>query len=288
MSKKNEERDSLGERMKRYERVANNQTFMQGLPLYARIDGRHFTKFSKGFGYPYPELNEKCGYELTYAMQCTADMLCKEFNCSLVETHSDEISLAWTDVAKAPFDGEYFKLVSNLASYATSVFLCRIGPIITDKLERGEYPSFDCRVFQVPNRAELANLFVWRQNDCMRGCLNQYAQQFFSHKELMGKSCAERKQMCLDAGHDYDNNVATSFKFGYFCERSLYEYEIPEEYRKDDGVTTVMRTKIDRKVIDFPISKVMNKVQFLFDGEEPVMGTTRLEHGHRPEQPNED
>ena len=280
--------DDLGDRMKRYEAVSNSQKLIPGLPLYARIDGRHFSKFTKGFGYPYPELGNKCGYEMTSAMRFTADALCKEFNCALVETHSDEISLAWEDITKAPFDGEYFKLVSNLASYATSVFLCRIRSFICDKLMKGEYPSFDCRVFQVPNMAELANLFVWRQNDCMRGCLNQYAQQFFSHKQLDGKSGAERHQMCLDAGHDYDNNVDAVFKYGYFCRRENYEAEIPEEFRTqeqiDKGVTTVIRSRISQFKIDFPISKILNKVQFLFYDEGPVMGTTRLEHGHRPEE----
>ena len=283
--------DDLGDRMKRYEAVTTSQMLIPGLPLYARIDGRHFSKFTKGFGYPYPELGDKCGYEMSMAMQFTAEALCKEFNCSLVETHSDEISLGWTELEKAPFDGEYFKLVSNIASYATAVFFHKINPLIPDKLSKCSYPSFDCRVFQVPNIMELINLFIWRQNDCMRGCLNQYAQQFFSHKELQGKSGAERLQMCKDAGHDYDNNVNAVFKFGYFCHREKYQIEIPEEHRSPleiaNGITTVIRTRIAPFKIDFPLSKLLNKIQFLFYDEEPALGTTRLEHGHRPE-PNID
>jgi len=261
--------DDLGNRMKRYESV--NDTFLiPGLPLYARVDGRHFSNFTKGFGYPYPELGDKCGYEITQAMQFTADALCKEFNCSLVETHSDEISLGWTDIEKAPFDGRYFKLVSNIASYATSVFLCRIRPFICDKLMKGNYPSFDCRVFQVPNLMELANLFIWRQNDCMRGCLNQYAQQFFSHKQLQGKSGKERYDMLIAAGHGYDNNVASVFRFGYFCGKQSYVMEIPPEHIKSDGETTCTRTMIAKKSVEYPISHIENKVEFLFFGEEPT------------------
>lgn len=283
--------DDLGDRMKKYERIANSQMLIPTLPLYARIDGRHFSKFTKGFGYPYPELGDKCGYEMTSAMRFTAEALCKEFSCSLVETHSDEISLGWVEVEKAPFNGEYFKLVSNLASYATSVFFHKIHSIIPDKLERGQYPSFDCRVFQVPNMAELANLFVWRQNDCMRGCLNQYAQQFFSHKELQGKSGAERLQMCKDAGHDYENKVNDVFKYGFFCHRETYQAPIPEEFRTPiqiaNDVTTVTRSRISRLAIGFPISKLLNKIQFLFYDEDPAFGTTRLEHGHRPDSETE-
>jgi len=280
--------DDLGDRMKRYERISNSQTLIPGIPMYARIDGRHFSKFTRGCGFPYPELEDKCGYEIPNAMQRTADALCKEFGCSLVETHSDEISLAWIDIDKAPFDGEYFKLVSNLASYAGVIFFHHISQFIPDKIAKGNFPSFDCRLFQVPNLAELANLFVWRQNDCMRGCLNQYAQQFFSHRMLDKKSGAERHQMCLDAGHDYDNNVDAVFKYGYFCNRQTYQAEIPEKFRTpleiENGITTVTRSKIARKVIDFPVSKLLNKIQFLFYDEGPCFGTTRLEHGHRPEK----
>ena len=280
--------DDLGDRMKRYEAVSNSQKLIPGLPLYARIDGRHFHTFTKGFGFPYPELGDKCGYELPCTMFKTADALCKEFNCTLVETHSDEISLGWLKVEQAPFDGEYFKLVSNLASYAGAVFFRHIQYSIPDKLEKGIIPSFDCRVFQVPDTIELANLFVWRQNDCMRGSLNQYAQQFFSHKQLQGKSGKERYQMLLDAGHEYNENVNATFRYGYFCCHQTYQVEVPEEFRTPimvaNGVTTATRSRIAQKEVDFPISKILNKVQFLFYDEEPVMGTTRLEHGHRPDE----
>lgn len=281
MSKNN---DDLGNRMKRYEAVSNSQFLMSGLPLYARIDGRHFSKFTKGFGYPYPELGDKCGYEMPSAMQKTADALCKEFNCSLVETHSDEISLGWVDVGKAPFDGEYFKLVSNLASYATVVFFKEIWKYIPDKIANGELPSFDCRVFQVPDLMELANCFVWRQNDCMRGCLNQYAQRFFSHKELVGKSGKERLKMCLDAAHDYEKNVSPVFKYGYFCRREIYEVELTEQYRTKEqianGIIAVARSRIARFPIEFAMaSRLLNKVEFLFFDDEPSLGDTRLAYG---------
>lgn len=278
--------DDLGDRMKRYEAVANSQKLILGLPLYARIDGRHFSKFTKGFGYPFPEFRDKCGYEMTSAMQKTANALCKEFGCSLVETHSDEISLGWTDVSKAPFDGEYFKLVSNMASYAGVMFFHNIAQHIPDKIANGNFPSFDCRVFQVPDMMELANLFVWRQNDCMRGCLNQYAQLCFSHKQLQGKSGKERLQMCLDAGHDYENRVNYVFKYGYFCNRQTYEGEIPEEFRKEGQPTTVIRSKIAQKVVMFPLSKCSNKIEFLFGGEDAKFENTRLEHGHKPTKEN--
>ena len=271
---KEDEKDTLGARMKRYESVQDTQ-LIPNLPLYARVDGRHFSKFTKGFGYPYKELEArgKCGFELTAAMQKTAEALCKEFNCTLVETHSDEISMAWTDISKAPFDGRTFKLVSNIASYASVVFFHNVRDIIPDKLERGIFPSFDCRVFQVPDLTELANLFVWRQNDCIRGCLNQYAQQFFSHKQLDGKTCTEREDMLLDEGHDWQNMVDDAFKYGFFCHKVRIE-EPPPEWLEDMGYKVpekVIRTRIERLKVSARLANLGNKPEFLFEGEAPKL-----------------
>lgn len=280
---KEDMKDTLGARMKRYEAVQDTQ-LIPNLPLYARVDGRHFSKFTKGFGYPYKELaaQGKCGFELTAAMQKTAEALCKEFNCTLVETHSDEISMAWTDFSKAPFDGRYFKLVSNIASYAGVVFFHHIRDIIPDKIAKGAFPSFDCRVFQVPDLTELANLFVWRQNDCIRGCLNQYAQQFFSHKQLDGKTCAEREDMLLDEGHDWQNMVDDAFKYGFFCHKVQVEVDadglhLPENVAQSlalAGVAMpekVIRTKVERLKVSARLANLGNKPEFLFEGAAPKL-----------------
>ena len=39
--------DALGDRMKAYERQETEQRFIPLLPIYARIDGRGFSKFTK-------------------------------------------------------------------------------------------------------------------------------------------------------------------------------------------------------------------------------------------------
>ena len=47
--------DALGDRMKAYERQETELRFIPLLPIYARIDGRGFSKFTKGFARPYDE-----------------------------------------------------------------------------------------------------------------------------------------------------------------------------------------------------------------------------------------
>lgn len=44
---------ALGDRMKEYESYETNRKFMPGLPIYARIDGRGFSRFTRGMERPY-------------------------------------------------------------------------------------------------------------------------------------------------------------------------------------------------------------------------------------------
>ena len=46
-------KDALGDRMKSYEAVETHRRFDSTLPVYARIDGRGFSKFTKDMNRPY-------------------------------------------------------------------------------------------------------------------------------------------------------------------------------------------------------------------------------------------
>ena len=167
---KEDKYDALGQRMKRYEEVANGQLLIPDLPLYARIDGRHFSKLTKNLGYPFKDLPvDKRSFVFSQLMQMTTYALMKEFKCDVAETHSDEISLGWKNIKTVPFDGKYFKIVSNIASYASTAFMSSLfnffgnGSILDSEKERNdlvalqkEYPSFDCRIVQLPASAVLS------------------------------------------------------------------------------------------------------------------------------------
>lgn len=47
--------DDLGDRMKFLEGFETARRFLPGLPLYARIDGRGFSKFTKNMARPFDE-----------------------------------------------------------------------------------------------------------------------------------------------------------------------------------------------------------------------------------------
>lgn len=282
MSSKENEYDALGQRMKRYEEVANGQLLIPDLPLYARIDGRHFSKLTKNLVYPFKDLlAEKRSFVFSQLMQMTAYMLMNEFKCDIAETHSDEISLGWKNIKTAPFDGKYFKLVSNIASYASTAFMSSLfnffgdGSILDSEKERNdlaalqkEYPSFDCRIVQLPDLMELVNCFVWRQNDCIRGAINQYAQRWFTHKELLGKTQEDRIKMLVAAGHTLDN-IGLNVLYGHWLVKKTSVEKIDPKYVQfHPGEETMVRTKIVPLEIGYRLAGADDKLEILFPNNE--------------------
>ena len=278
MSSKEDIYDALGMRMKRYEEVANGQLLIPNLPLYARIDGRHFSKLTKNLGYPFKDLPaEKRSFVFSQLMQTTAYSLMKEFKCDVAETHSDEISLGWKNIKTAPFDRKYFKLVSNIASYAGMAFTRSVfnffgdGSILDLKRERddvailqNEYPSFDCRIVQLPDLMELVNCFIWRQNDCIRGAINQYAQRWFTHKELIGMAQDQRAYMLNKAGHDI-SKIDDFILYGFWLVRKSIVEKIDPKYAQfHPGETTMVRTKIVTLNLSYRLAADDNKIETLF------------------------
>lgn len=278
MSSKENDYDALGARMKRYEAVANGQLLIPDLPLYFRIDGRHFSKLTKNLGYPYKDLpDEKRSFVFSQLMQMTAYSLMKEFNCDIIETHSDEINGGFRSIKTAPFDGKYFKLVSNIASYASTAFMSSLfnffgdGSILDSEKERNdlailqkEYPSFDCRIVQLPNLMELVNCFIWRQNDCIRGAINQYAQRWFNHKELLGKTQDDRIEMLSNAGHRV-MDIEPYILYGHWLIKKTSIEKIDPKYAQfHPGESTMARTKIDLLNLDYRLAGADDKLEILF------------------------
>lgn len=292
--------DELGIRIKQYEAQTTKTTLMPGLPVYARIDGRAFHTFCRGLKKPF------C-YELVGTMQEVTKFLVEETHAQLGYVQSDEISLCWLDIDKAPFDGKLFKLQSVLASLATSKFVNYTTEkyIITDDFVNGdmdsllvtsrlqdEYnswkllyekcqkiiPSFDCRVFQLPNEIELANTFVWREIDAVRNSVSMLAQANFSHKELQGKDRKAMLTMLEEKGIRW-NELRDDLKRGAYFKRVLVKKElddetwnkIPDDKKPDSRMVT--RSEIQR--YDIPEMKnVTNKVGVYFYEEKPFMKLT--------------
>ncbi len=95
-----------------------------------------------------------------------------------------------TDFAKpttqAWFGGNLSKIVSLSAA---------IGTWRLNNLRPGKMVLFDSRAFTVPDNYEVANYFVWRQQDAKRNSISMRAQARFSHRELQGKNSADMLSM---------------------------------------------------------------------------------------------
>ena len=172
------ETDDFGARMKGYEAVETERRLDVSLPIYARIDGRAFSRFTRGMEKPFDA-------RLIAAMQDTTKHLVQQSHARMGFTQSDEISLVWQADGAASdifFSGKIQKMVSVLASMAAAKFATVCPEGFRDKI-----PHFDCRVFQLPNQMEAANAFLWRAMDAKKNGISMIAQSMFSAKQLSRK-----------------------------------------------------------------------------------------------------
>lgn len=181
-------------RMKGYEE-AYKLTLPRRLPVLVRVDGRAFHSYTRTLARPYDDL-------LRGTMAHTALRLCRAIaGAKFAYTQSDEISVLLTNddtLTTEPWvGGELQKLVSLAASMATSHF----GSLAAE-VELPPGAQFDARAFILPPD-EVANYFVWRQQDCERNSIAMAAQTAFSHKQLQGMSKEDQILMLKGAGIDW-------------------------------------------------------------------------------------
>ena len=224
-------KDSLGDRMKRYEAVSKT-SLVSRMPVILRIDGCHFHTFTKGFVKPFDAIMMK-------SMQDTMKYLCENIQgCVLGYTQSDEITLVLVDYqnlnSSAWFDNEVQKMCSVAASmagmaftryFATNVlYMCDDDnleqlKIYNNAIKRGAY--FDCRAFNVP-KEDVTNCVLWRQQDATRNSIQSLAQANFSHKELQGLSCNKlQDKLFIEKGINW-NNLKDEEKRGTCCVKTYF------------------------------------------------------------------
>lgn len=175
--------DELGDRMKNYENVFNPKVD-SSLPIVVRLDGRSFSNFTRNFRKPYcPKFIKIMSY--------LTNKIVHEFSFKYSYCQSDEISLIWwkdKPEEQFIFDGKINKINSIVASYCSVQFNQHL-------FETNKIGLFDCRTFNVPSKTEVVNYLIWRGKDCYRNSVTRVAQLYFSHKELQGKSTAEKLEM---------------------------------------------------------------------------------------------
>ena len=262
--------DALGDRMKLYEGAEAQRRFMPLLPIIARIDGRAFHAFTRGMERPYDPGFSACMVDTTVA-------LVKETNACMGYTQSDEITLAWhsTDIkSQVWFDGRIQKMVSQLAAQATLHFYRLVLARMPDYADR--LPTFDARAWQVPNRTEGANVFLWREWDATKNSLSMAADAHYSHKELHGKNGADKHDLLMAKGVNW-NDYPTFFKRGTYVQRrtvlrpfTATEIEsLPAKHQaRADPTLTVERSEWGIVAMP-PLGSLSNREAVIFEGAKP-------------------
>lgn len=267
--------NDLGDRMKAYESLTGTR-LVPLLPAIIRIDGRAFHTFTRGLRRPYDE-------RLSSLMTTTTARLVEEFDALVGYTQSDEISLLWHQnsyKSELPFAGRTQKMVSNIASFAAAVF----NRLLPDNLpeKSASLPTFDARVFSLPNKEEAANYFLWRVRDAEKNSIQMAAQHHFPHKRLHGlHGSAQQELLFQEAGVNW-NNYPPFFKRGTFVRRN--KTTVPFTVAEIEGLPAKHHARInpglvvERRTVSAietpPFSRMANQVGFLFDGEEPLRALT--------------
>lgn len=194
-------KDSLGDRMKRYEDVTRIKLTPR-TPTIIRVDGRAFHNYTKHFQKPFDSQIEEA---MAYAAQ---SLVFEIQGAQLAYVQSDEISVLINDYihfdTQPWFKKNIQKMVSVAASHTTAVF--------NNHIDYNVAATFDARVFVLPIE-EVCNYFIWRQKDCMRNSVSALAQSVFSHKELQGKSRKEMMEMLIGANNPW-GKLEEHRKFG--------------------------------------------------------------------------
>ena len=219
-------------RMRGYEDVAN-YTLTRRMPVIIRVDGKSFHTFTRNFNRPFDDL-------FRTAMQHTMKRLCENIQgCVFGYTDSDEISLVLIDYktlnSDCWFGNRVQKMASLAAAMATLYFNKEFEALFHQMWEDGEIgglevgvydraiergATFDARVFNLP-REEVTNYFYCRQRNAERNSIQAYGQVWYSHKELLGKSCNEIQDMMMTE-HDFNwNNLPIDKKRGTCCYRRI-------------------------------------------------------------------
>ena len=260
----------LGDRMKDYEKRETARRPLPMLPVCVRLDGKRFSRWTKGLERPYDP-------RLSALMVDTTKHLLDETSAVIGYTQSDEISLVlWSDDPKRQLflDGRLQKLVSVLASMATAFFNAQARTRIP---ERADLPAiFDARAWAVPSRAEAANVLLWRERDATKNSLSMAAREHYSHQELLGRSGPELHDLLHAVGVNW-NVYPAFFKRGTFVQRRVERRpfaaeelaSLPPKHDARSNPDLLVERSVLTEIAMPPFGRVTNRVEVVFEGAAP-------------------
>lgn len=261
--------DEFGDRMKRYEAAEARRALPPDLPVLVRIDGRRFSKFTRGLRKPFDP-------DLSGAMRETCRILVEETGARVGYVQSDEISLVLERRHEAdalPFSGRSQKIVSTCASLATALFIRALHRTRPDRALDG-LPSFDARAWSVPDKTEAANAVLWRVQDARKNGISAACRSVARPSEMQGLSGPEMIALMRDRGVTFDTDFAEADRLGalYLRRSVIAPIEEASWARIPDRHRPASREVARSVVAETPVSDLLtapDRVRFLFG---PVQG----------------
>jgi tRNA(His) guanylyltransferase len=294
-------RDPIGDRMKEYEQTTVSY-LVKEQSWIVRLDGHHFSKFTKGFTKPFDP-------RLASAMTKTACDLLTEFGPSLVYTQSDEITMVYpaimanTVTTVSPeqqqqqqqiFGGKVTKITTLMASFCAVRFNFHIqaeeysddseSEVRLAKKVRSCMAYFDARAFNVPSETEAVNNVLWRSHvDCRRNSILNLGCAHFSPKQMHGWSTGEvYERLKTEKGVLWDT-YPEAFKHGTFVKKDLFEKDGVDQ--KTGAAVKVVRTKVESRAFDLKGFSVSHK-KLLFskywkDYDDEILQASQQDNGQQ-------
>lgn len=232
---------SLSERMKTYENVTRNY-LTRRTPVIIRVDGKSFSQWTRNlsvrpFSEDFSNIMTDVMFEVANSLQ----------GCCLAYRQSDEISFFLRDYdtvnTDAYFGNNIQKITTVCASMVTALFNQKVLELYNSRPAsfvngKPRVAFFDARAFNLP-KEEVANYFIYRQNDCVRNSVNMLASALFSHKEIQGLKVNELKEKIKTekVDFDWDTSLDNQFKYGvYVCTNDEYPTVLDYMFKDDKAV----------------------------------------------------
>lgn len=226
-------KDPLGDRMKSSYEDRTRSYLPRRTFTIIRLDGKSFHTYTKRCKKPFD-------LDLSKDIDEAIALMLPEIHGSVFAyTQSDEISILITDFSSnetnAWFDGNIQKMCSVSASMITAEFnKARIRRNLRGGSVEGcqnvitltDTAYFDARTFSIPDRTEVMNYFIWRNNDCSRNSVSMLAQHNFSHKELQSKSTGAMLGMLKTINQPWEG-LTDDLKYGRIIVKEDYDVVNP-------------------------------------------------------------
>ena len=196
------EKDSIGNRMKKYYEDRYRIYLTRRVPVIIRVDGRAFHSM---------DLDKPFDAEFIAAMRFAAVSTSLEmqgFKMGYIQ--SDEASFLLTDFDKLETEAWFDYNLSKLTSISAALM-----SVYFNRAFHRSVGIFDARAFNVP-KEDVPNYFIWRYQDWHRNSVHMYCQSFFSHKELMNKNSYDQHEMLHSIGKNWATDLSSTEKNGAF------------------------------------------------------------------------